>query len=149
MYPPEDEGPQRGYTVYARVSSRDQKHDVDRQVRRGCDALARRGFQVGKIGAEVGSGLNGHRRKLGGLLRDRQIDGIAGEHKDRLARFGAESLEAAREASGRKLFVVDPQELTDDLVQDMIDGLTRFCARLYGRRSARHRAERAIKAVAE
>jgi predicted site-specific integrase-resolvase len=37
--------------------------------------------------------------------------------------------------------------MKDDLVQDMIDVLTSFCARLYGRRAARHRAERAVKAI--
>ena len=43
--------------------------------------------------------------------------------------------------------MVDPGETRDDLVQDMIDVLTRMCARLYGRRSARHRAEKALKAA--
>ena len=45
--------------------------------------------------------------------------------------------------------VVDPGETRDDLVQDMIDVLTSMCARLYGRRSARHRAEKALKAASE
>ena len=45
--------------------------------------------------------------------------------------------------------VVDPGETQDDLVQDMIDVLTSLCARLYGRRSARHRAEKALKAASE
>ena len=45
--------------------------------------------------------------------------------------------------------VVDPGETQDDLVQDMIDVLTSMCARLYGRRSARNRAEKALKAASE
>jgi len=52
-------------------------------------------------------------------------------------------------AQGRQILVMDDTEMHDDLVQDMIDGLTSFCARLYGRRSARHRAERALACAAK
>ena len=40
--------------------------------------------------------------------------------------------------------MVDAAEMKDDLVQDMIDVLVSFCARLYGRRSAKNRAKRAL-----
>jgi putative resolvase len=87
------------------------------------------------------------RRKLLRLLSDAKIGGVVVEHRDRFARFGSEYLEAALAASGRRLIVVDSSEMNDDLVQDMIAVLTSFCARLYGRRSARNRAisiERAL-----
>ncbi len=45
------------------------------------------------------------------------------------------------------MVVADPGETTDDLVRDMVDVLTAFCARLYGRRSARNRALRALTAT--
>lgn len=61
---------------------------------------------------------------------------VVAEHRDRLVRFGSEHIEAALSAQGRQLVVMDAEEATDDLVQDMIDVLTSFCARLYGRRSA-------------
>ena len=51
-----------------------------------------------------------------------------------------EYIEAGLAAMGRGVVVVDPEEVKDDLVQDMIDVLTSMCARLYGRRSARNRA---------
>ena len=69
------------------------------------------------------------------------------EHRDRLARFGVEHLEAALSAHGRKVVVADPGETTDDLVRDMIEVLTSMCARLYGRRGARNRAMRAVTAA--
>jgi putative resolvase len=62
-------------------------------------------------------------------------------------RFGAEYVEAALAADGRKLLVVDASELKDDLVQDMIAVLISMCARLYGRRSASNRAKRALTAL--
>ncbi len=62
-------------------------------------------------------------------------------------RFGFEFLEAALAAQGRKLVVVDKGELEDNLVQDMIEVLTSFCARLYGRRSAKNKAKRALEFI--
>jgi len=64
-------------------------------------------------------------------------------------RFGPEYVEAALAAFGKKLLVIEPTEVTDDLVTDMIEVLTSFCARLYGRRSARHRARRAVQCATE
>jgi len=83
------------------------------------------------------------------LLADPFVGTIVVEHRDRLARFGAEYLEAALCASGRSLVVVDPGEMHDDLVADMIDVLTSFCARLYGRRSAGRRARKLAASLEE
>jgi len=62
------------------------------------------------------------------------------EHRDRFARFGAEYVEATLAAQGRRLMVVDPAEVDDDLVRDVTEILTSLCARLYGRRAAANRA---------
>lgn len=88
--------------------------------------------------------MNGHRPQLMKLLCDPEVTVIVVEHRDRLARFGSEYIEAALGATGRRLVVVDPDEMKDDLIQDMVDVLTSFCARLYGRRSAKTRARRAV-----
>jgi putative resolvase len=72
---------------------------------------------------------------------------IVVEHRDRVARFGVEHLEAALSAQSRRIVVADPGESTDDLVRDMIEVLTSMCARLYGRRGARNRAMRALTAA--
>ena len=100
-----------------------------------------------KVVSQVGSGLNGHRAKLLGLLRDPEIATIVVEHRDRLARFGVEYLEAALGAQGRPLVVVEQAEVADDPVRDMVEVLTSFCARLYGRRSAKRRARAALVAT--
>jgi len=59
----------------------------------------------------------------------------------------SEYVEAALAAQGRKLLVVEESEVKDDLVQDMLEVLTSFCARLYGRRSARKKANQALSAI--
>lgn len=144
---PPNESP-AAVALYARVSSHDQRSDLDRQLARLSQYAAEHDLHVVESVAEVGSGLNGKRRKLLRLLADARIGAVVVEHRDRFARFGSEYLEAALAASGRKLIVVDSAEMNDDLVQDMIAVLTSFCARLYGRRSARNRAisiERALK----
>ncbi|MFH1731960.1 MAG: IS607 family transposase, partial [Planctomycetota bacterium] len=68
-------------------------------------------------------------------------------HRDRLARFGFDYIEAALLAAGKRILVLDKSEVTDDLVRDMTEVLTSFCARLYGKRSAKARAKKAIKAT--
>ena len=62
-------------------------------------------------------------------------------------RFGSEYVESSLRAQDRKLIIMDQTELKDDLVQDMIEVLTSFCARLYGRRSAANKAKKAIEAM--
>src|SRR6266508_6993796 len=136
--------PDRGAVLYARVSAHDQRADLDRQVARLSAWAAGQGIGVAGVVTEVGSGMNGRRPRLRRLLADPTVTMIVVEHRDRLARFGVEHLEAALSAQGRRLVVVDAGEATDDLVRDMIDVLTSFCARLYGRRGARNRALRAV-----
>jgi putative resolvase len=136
-----------GVALYARVSSGDQRADLDRQVARLVGHTASMGVAVSKVVSEVGSGLDGHRAKLLGLLKDPEVTTIVVEHRDRLARFGVEYLEASLAAQGRRLIVVEDAEVADDLVRDMVEVLTGFCARLYGRRSAKRRASMAVEAV--
>jgi putative resolvase len=135
--------------AYARVSSHDQKADLDRQVARIAEWAASQGIAVNRFVREIGSGLNDRRRELLALVADKTVTTIIVEHRDRLARFGVAQLEGSLQAAGRKLVVIDPGEVKDDLVQDMIDLMTCFSAKLYGRRSARNRTRRALEAMQE
>jgi len=74
---------------------------------------------VGEVVVEVGSGMNGKRRKLARVLADPAAGTIVVKHRDRLARFGVEHLEAALSAPGRRVVVVDDGEVDDDLVRDI------------------------------
>jgi predicted site-specific integrase-resolvase len=134
--------------VYARVSSADQKADLDRQVARVTVWATTQQIPVDKVVTGVGSALNGHRRKFLALLRDRSVGRIVVEHRDRFCRFGSEYLQAALAAQGRGLVVVDSSEVDDDLVRDMTEILTSMCAGLYGKRAAANRAKRAVAAAA-
>lgn len=130
--------------ICGRVSSHDGRADLDRQVARLSWWASEAGWAVDEVVVEVGSGMVGKRRKLARLLADRTATKIVVEHRDRVARFGVEHLEAALGAQGRQIVVVDERETDDDLLRDMTEALTSFCARLYGRRGARNRAVKAL-----
>ena len=133
--------------VYARVSSTDQRVDLDRQVARVTTWATGQNLTVSRVVTEVGSALNGGCKKFLALLRDPAVTTIVVEHRDRFARFGAEYVEAALAAQGRRMLVVDPAEVDDDLVRDMTEVLTSLCVRLYGRRAAADRARAGIDAA--
>ncbi|HEY2265336.1 MAG TPA: IS607 family transposase [Streptosporangiaceae bacterium] len=133
--------------VHARVSSHDQRRDLDRQVARLTGRAAGNGHAVGEVVTGAGSGLDGKRPKLRRILPDPSAGVVVAGHRDRLAGFGVEHLEAALPAHGRKVVVADPGETADDLVRDMTEVLTSMCARLQGRRGARNRAMRAVTAA--
>ena len=135
--------------LYGRVSSHDQKNDLARQIARLRSFASGLGLQDVEVVEELGSGLNGKRPKLLKLLADSSVKKIVVEHRDRLARFGVEYIEAALQAQGRSLVVAEAGEQKLDLVQDFIDVVTSMCARIYGRRAASNRAKRALAAAAE
>ncbi|MFF4659502.1 IS607 family transposase [Streptomyces sp. NPDC001381] len=136
-----------GLGLYARVSSHDQKSDLERQVTRLSAWAAKAGHRVVRVEAEIASGMNGSRSRARRLLADPQVICVVVEHKDRLGRMNVELVEAALSATGRRLLVLDDGEVEDDLVCDMVEVLTSHCARLYGRRSAKNRARKALEAA--
>jgi len=111
------------------------------------DFAAANGLVVAAEVSEVGSGLNGRRPGLLKVLEDPKITAVVVEHRDRLSRFGFEYIEAGLRAAGRSVVVINDTEEGMDLVQDMVDVMTSLCARLYGKRSARNRAKRAVEAA--
>ncbi|WP_405949166.1 IS607 family transposase [Streptomyces prunicolor] len=137
-----------GVGLYARVSSHGQKADLERQAARLSEWAAEAGHRVVRIESEIASGVNGGRTKARRMLADPAVTTVVVEHKDRLGRMNVELVEAALSATGRRLVVLDEGEADDDLVQDIVDVLTSFCARLYGRPSAKNRAKKALEAAA-
>lgn len=136
--------PQDRKTIaYARVSSHDQKDDLERQKQVLELYCARQGWTFEVI-ADLGSGMNYHKKGLKRLL-DAIIDGQVGRlvitHKDRLLRFGAELVFAICEAKGVEVVILNQGEDTtfeEDLAKDVLEIITVFSARLYGSRSRKN-----------
>src|SRR5215472_17223942 len=126
--------------LYARVSSADQKGDLERQIQRLRDYAAARGYAVAKEVSEVSSGLNDHRPKLAKLLTDPTSGTLVAEHRDRLTRFGFEYIRQLLETHGRHLEEVFPSDADNELVDDFVAVITSMAARLYRHRNARRSA---------
>jgi putative resolvase len=112
----EEPSPGGRAVLYARVSSADGRADLERQVERLRAFAQAQGWQDFEVVAEIGSGLSGKHRKLLRVLKDPTVGRIVVEHRDRLARFGFEMVEAAPKAEG---------EVKDDLVRDLLKVLIR------------------------
>ena len=131
--------------AYARVSSHDQKADLERQKQVLELYCARQGWTFELI-ADLGSGMNDHKKGLKRLL-DEIVEGRIGRlvitHKDRLLRFGAELVFAICEAKQVEVVILNQGEDTtfeEDLANDVLELITVFSARLYGSRSRKNRA---------
>ena len=136
-----------GPSDIARVSSTEQKPHLENQANRLWAYAGQNGMLLDDVVSEVASGLNDRRPKLGKLLSDPTVHTLIVEHRERLARFGVGMVEAMLQARGGALIVIDDAEVPDDLVRDMTEILTCFCARLYGKGSAANKARRAMEAA--
>jgi predicted site-specific integrase-resolvase len=129
---------------YARVSSHDQKDDLQRQISRLERYCAEQGFESVETISDLGSGLNYAKRGLKRLLSlicRRQIDRLVVENKDRLLRFGSDIVFDICRLFGIEVIVVEdePQSFENRLATDVIELMVVFSARLYGARSHRSR----------
>jgi predicted site-specific integrase-resolvase len=132
--------------VYARVSSAENKSNLDSQAERLVAYCAARGYQVAKVVKEVGSGINDSRPKFLALLADQNIGTIVVEHKDRATRFGFRYLETLLKAQDRSIEVVNQAEnSTEDLLADLTAIIYSLCARLYGQRRATAATEKIVQ----
>lgn len=136
---------QPNVAIYARISSAENKNNLDKQKDRLISYANAKGYKISKIVSEIGSGLNDQRPKLEKLLIDKTIDIIIVEHKDRLARFGTNYIEKLLSLGNRKIEVINPQmNEKDDLMQDFVSIITSFCARLYGKKITKRQTEKLI-----
>lgn len=131
--------------AYARVSSHDQKSDLVTQVALLESFCSANGWTY-EVLQDLGSGLNYQKRGLRQLIK-RICAGVVGRlvltHKDRLLRFGSELIFALCEEFGVEVVIINrsdqPLSFEAELVQDVVEIITVFSARLYGSRSHKNR----------
>ena len=137
------EYPDRKTVAYARVSSHDQKDDLDRQKQVLELYCARQGWTFEVI-ADLGSGMNYHKKGLKRLLDDILADRVGRlvvTHEDRLLSFGAELVFAICEAKQVEVLILNQGEDTtfeEELAHDVLEIITVFSARLDGSRSRKN-----------
>jgi predicted site-specific integrase-resolvase len=129
---------------YARVSSHDQRKDLETQKLK-LETFCENNFPNFEIIADLGSGLNYKKPGLKKLLRlifQRQISHLILNHKDRLLRFGSELIFELCRHFGVQVVILEKQmdqTFEAELAQDVIELMTVFSSRLYGKRSHSNR----------
>lgn len=131
--------------IYARVSSSENKSNLDTQVERLTRFCEANGWVVHEIVKECASGLNDNRPKLSKILTDRKATRIIVEHKDRLTRFGFNYIKLL--LNDCEIVVVNECETDQDLFEDFVSLVTSFCTRIYGKRRTKRKTEQIIQAL--
>jgi len=135
--------------IYARVSSSDQKKDLERQIEYLTQYCSAKGYKVVNVLSDIASGLKANRR---GLLRlfnyvvNREVDVVVITYKDRITRFGFEYLEYFFKQYGVRIEVIygeEPKDTYQELVEDLLAIVTSFAGKLYGMRS--HKKKRLVQ----
>ena len=122
--------------IYARVSSHDQKADLDRQIQK-LQTVSPESHVV----SDIRSGMKFNRKgfiELLELVEKDKVSAIYITHKDRLARFGFDLVEKVCNIHGTEIVETDGDEIlsaNEELTKDLISIITSFSARLYGLRS--------------
>ena len=129
----------RKTVIYARVSTRNQKDDLESQVKFLLDYCNAKGVIVDECIEDFGSGLNYKRKKWNCLLEDvmkQKVKTIIVTHKDRFIRFGFDWLESFCLKYGTQTLILKHETLSphEELVQDIMSILHVFSCRLYGLR---------------
>jgi excisionase family DNA binding protein len=130
--------------AYTRVSSHDQKDDLERQ-KQVLELFCSKNGWTFDIISDLGSGMNYHKKGLKKLLNaiiDDSVGRLVITHKDRFLRFGAELVFAICEAKGVEVVIInkgDDTTFEEDLATDVLEIITVFSARLYGSRSKKNK----------
>ena len=136
--------------IYARVSSSENKNNLEKQKERLLNYCSAKGYKVDYIVTEIGSGLNDKRIKLEKLLLDNSINKIVVEHKDRLARFGLNYIEKLLWMNNRTIEYINPViNEKEDIIQDFVSIITSFTAILYGQRRSKRKTIELIQELKE
>jgi len=129
--------------AYARVSSRDQIKDLERQKELLELYCASQGWTF-KLMSDLGAGMNYYKKGLKRLLTEilaGKINRLVVTHKDTLLRFGAELVFAICEAKEVEVVILNKGEegrFEEELAKDVLEIITVFSARLYGSRSRKN-----------
>jgi putative resolvase len=129
--------------AYARVSSRDQRKDLEHQKELLELYCASQGWTY-ELMSDLGSGMNYYKKGLKRLLNELlagKVNRLVLTHKDRLLRFGAELVFALCQAKEVEVVILNQGEegrFEEELAKDVLEIITVFSARLYGSRSRKN-----------
>ena len=138
--------------TYARVSTQKQKEDLERQSERLKQYCLKHNYQITQEIKDIASGLNDNRKGLQKIyqqINQQNIGKIVIEHRDRLTRFGYNYLENYFKSHEVEIIIIEQKEIKEDIIKDLIDIMTSFCAKLYGRRGNKNKTKQTINKYIE
>jgi len=145
------QGSETRAVIYARISGKDQKEDLKRQIEDLSQYCIAKGYKVVEVLSDVSSGLNTERKglmKLFDYVTSRKVDVVVITYKDRLTRFGFEYLEFFFKQYNVRIDAVlgeEPKDAYQEFVEDLMSIITSFASKLYGMRN--HRKKKFVEGV--
>ena len=134
--------------IYCRVSSTENKTNLESQRKRLEEFCCAKGYKVSKVICEFGSGLNDNRPKLNKLLEESNFTKLVVEHKDRLTRFGFNYIKTLLKTKNIEIEVVNLSDVNEEnLIEDFVSVITSFCAKIYGKRRSKRKTEELIESL--
>lgn len=135
--------------IYARVSNRNQKDDLENQIEFLKTFANARGIIISEIITDIGSSMNFNRKnwnKLIDLIQERKVKTVIVAHKDRFTRFGFDWFERFINKCGGEIIVVNNEKLSpqEELIQDLISIIHVFSCRIYGLRKYKKNLEKEL-----
>ena len=134
--------------LYARVSSSENKTNLESQLERLRLFASAKGYQIVKEIKDIGSGLNDNRSKLNELFEKElnNFEILLVEHKDRLTRFGFNYIDILLKSHNKKIEVINLVDNNkEELIEDFVSVITSFCTRIYSQRISKRKVEKLIK----
>lgn len=136
--------------VYCRVSSSENKDNLESQCNRVTQYCTARGYRIARTVKETGSGVNDQRKQFLSLIKDSAIDVIVVEHRDRSTRFGFNYVQELLKSCGRRIEVINEADNNkNELMEDLIAIITSFTARYYGQRRSKRKTEKIIQELTD
>lgn len=130
------------YYGYCRVSTKTQLDDFERQKETIKQYAEDHSYKLKEIFSDIASGMNDNRKNLNKLLEQishNKQSVVIVTYKDRITRFGYGYIQKYFDLFNCKLEIINSQEIKEDFVKDVLDIITVFCAKLYGKRSSKNK----------
>lgn len=139
LTPKED---QKKIYVYSRVSSSNQKQDLENQKEILKEYIQLNNYKQVEFFEEIGGGLNFNRKIFNKIITDIELGKVSKlivAHKDRLCRFGFDMILNIANNHNCEIEILDNTKLSPEheMVQDLMTIIHCFSSRLYGLRNYR------------
>lgn len=130
----------RKNVIYARVSNTKQKKDLETQIKVLQEHIVKNGFICDGIYYDIGSGMNESRKDFNRLLDDvidGKIETVWISYKDRLIRFGFDTISSIFKKFGTRIEVLNStreEDFQTELTEDLISIIHHFSMKMYSNR---------------